>query len=77
MTPHRVFVVPEVLLSHVVPSEEVRMVPETPTSTNVLFANQTPYREFDVPEVLDVQDAPSDEVRIVPDAPTTTNVLFP
>ena len=76
MTPHRVFVVPEVLLSHVVPSEEVRMVPETPTATNVLFANPTPYREFDVPEILDVQDSPSDEVRIVPEMPTTTNVLF-
>ena len=59
MTPHRVFDVPEVLSSHVVPSEEVRIVPEVPTTTNVLFANATPQRSFDVPEVLDVQDAPS------------------
>ena len=77
MTPHRVFVVPEVLSSHVVASEEVRIVPEVPTTTNVLFANATPQRSFDVPEVLDVQDAPSNEGRIVPDSPTTTNVLFP
>ena len=77
MTPHRVFVVPEVLLTQIIPSEEVRMVPDEPTATNVSFANSTPYREFDVPEILDVQDAPSDEVRIVPEMPTTTNVLFP
>ena len=76
MTPQRRFDVPEVLLSQVIPSEEVRMVPETPTATNVLFANPTPYRESYVPEILDVQDAPSDEVRIVPEMPTTTNVLF-
>ena len=37
MTPERVFVVPEVLLSQAVPFEEVRMVPEPPTVTNVLF----------------------------------------
>jgi hypothetical protein len=34
MTPTRLSVVPEVLLSHEVPSEEVRMVPELPTVTN-------------------------------------------
>ena len=69
--------VPEVLLFHEIPSEEVRMVPEVPTTTNVLLANATPQRLFDVPEVLDVQDAPSDEVRIVPELPTVINVLFP
>ena len=37
VTPLRVSVVPEVLELHVVPSEEVRMVPELPTVTNVLF----------------------------------------
>ena len=34
MTPYRMFDVPEVLLSQEVPSEEVRMVPESPTVTN-------------------------------------------
>ena len=34
MTPTRPSVVPEVLLSHEVPSEEVRMVPDLPTLTN-------------------------------------------
>ena len=34
MTPDRLNDVPEVLLSHEVPSEEVRMVPEEPTLTN-------------------------------------------
>ena len=77
MIPHRVFVVPEVLSSHVVPSEEVRIVPEVPTTTNVLFANATPQRSFDVPEVLDVQVIPSLEVRIDPESPTVINVLFP
>ena len=37
VTPLRAFVVPEVLEVHVVPSEEVRMVPELPTVTKVLF----------------------------------------
>ena len=38
MTPERLFVVPEVLEVHVVPlSEEVRMVPDPPTTTKVLF----------------------------------------
>ena len=32
------FVVPEVLEVQVVPSEEVYMVPELPTTVNVLFA---------------------------------------
>jgi hypothetical protein len=34
VTPYRNFDVPEVLLSQEVPSEEVRMVPESPTVTN-------------------------------------------
>jgi hypothetical protein len=34
VTSRRIVVVPEVLLSQVVPSEEVRMVPNTPTVTN-------------------------------------------
>ena len=42
VTPQSSFVVPEVLEVHVVPSDEVRMVPEpvslSPTTTKVLFA---------------------------------------
>ena len=34
MTPERLFVVPEILLSQVVPSEEVSMIPLSPTVTN-------------------------------------------
>jgi len=37
VTPFRPDVVPEVLEVHVVPSGEVRMVPELPTVTNGLF----------------------------------------
>ena len=37
MTPERLFVVPEVLEVQAVPFEDVRMVPEPPTVTNVLF----------------------------------------
>ena len=37
VTPERPFDVPEVLEVHVVPSGEVRMVPDSPTVTNVLF----------------------------------------
>ena len=34
----RVFDVPDVLAVHVIPSDEVRMVPDSPTVTKVLFA---------------------------------------
>ena len=37
-SPERSFDVPEVLEFHVVPSEEVRMVPERPTDTKILFS---------------------------------------
>ena len=60
-----------------VPSVEVRTVPDFPTVTNVLFPNLTPLRCSVVPEVLEVQVVPSVEVRIVPRFPTVTNVLFP
>ena len=74
--------VPEDLLSHVVPSEEVRMVPLLPTVAKILFTYLTPKREFDVPdvltsqEVLDVHVVPSGEVRMFPPVPTATKVLF-
>ena len=62
MTSLRWFVVPEVLEIHVVPlSEELRMVPDVPTDTNLLFAKVTPQRLLDVEEM------------IVPEAPTATN----
>jgi len=37
VTPDRPKYVPELLEVHVVPSGEVRMVPEEPTGTNILF----------------------------------------
>ena len=45
----RLFVVPEVLVSIVVPSDEVTMVPEPPTPTNTIVALSVP-----VLAVLDV-----------------------
>ena len=77
MTPYRRFDVPEVLEVHVVPSGEVRMVPEEPTDTNVLFPYVTLKRGNDVPEVLSVHVVPSGEVRMVPKKPTVTKVPFP
>ena len=58
----RLFVVPEVLEVHVVPSGEVRMVPEVPTATNIPFPEAIPQICSDVPEVLEVQVIPSEEV---------------
>ena len=69
--------VPEVLSVQVVPSKEVRMVPESPTVTKSPFPKVTPPRFSDVPEVLIVQEVPSEEVRMVPDTPTVTNSPFP
>ena len=77
MTSKRLFDVLEVLEVHVVKSEEVRTVPNVPTTTQALFPKMTPQSVPDAPEVLDVQEVPSDEVRIVSDPPTVTNVLFP
>ena len=48
-----------------VPSEEVRMVPDSPTAKKVLFPKVTPYKFFPVPEVLEVHVVPSEEVRMV------------
>ena len=73
----RFSVVPEVLEVQVVPSVEVRTVPNFPTTTKVLLPNLTPLRFSVVPEVLKVHVVPSIEVRIVPLFPTVTNVLFP
>ncbi len=73
MTFPRLFEVPEVLEVQVVPSDEVRIVPEKPTTTMVLFPYATALRLFEVPEVCVVQVVPSDEVNKVPAAPTATN----
>ena len=73
MTFPRLFEVPDVLEVQVVPSEEVRIVPEKPTTTKVLFPYATALRLFEVPEVCVVQVVPSEEVRMVPDQPTATN----
>ena len=59
-----------------VPSGEVRMVPEPPIATKVLFPNPTPSRMYDVPEFLEVHVFPSVEVRMVALLPTATKVLF-
>ena len=77
MTPKRKVVVPEVLSVQEVPSGEVRMVPLSPTVTNVLFPEVTSLIWSDVPEVLPVQVVPSEEVRMVPDSPVDTKSPFP
>ena len=62
MTFQRLFVVPEVLLSQVVPlSVDVRMVPELPTATKVLFAKVIPLSVFVVPEVFETHVLPLSE----------------
>ena len=58
-----------------VASDEVRMVPDAPTTTKVLFPYVTPVRLSVVPEVFEVHVVPSEEVRMVPDSPTATKVL--
>ena len=69
--------IPEFLEVHEVPSEDVRMVPDSPTTTKLLFAKVTPRKYCEVPDVLEVHEVPSEEVRMVPNQPTATNVLPP
>ena len=69
----RLFDVPEVLEVQVIPSEDVRIVPEKPTTTKVLFPYAPPLSFSVVPEVLEVHVVPSEEVIIVPLSPTATN----
>ena len=73
MTFPRLFEVPEVLEVQVVPSDEVRIVPEYPATTKVLLPYATALSFSVVPEVLLYHEIPSDEVRIVPVSPTATN----
>ena len=68
--------VPEVLEIHVEPSDEVRIVPDLPTATKVLFAKVILLRSFPVLEVFNVHKVPFDEVKIEPLPPTTTNELL-
>ena len=74
MTPLRLFPVPEVLEVQEMPSEEVRMVPNQPTATNVLPPKVTPPRYCEVPELLEVHAVPFDERMMVPERPTATTI---
>ena len=60
-----------------IPSVEVRIVPESPTVTMIPFPYVTLLRLFVVPEVLVSIVVPSDEVTIVPEEPTATNAIVP
>ena len=73
MIPTRLYVVPEILLSQVVPSKEVRMVPLSPTVTKIPFPCVIPTRFYDVPEFLLSQVVPFEEVSMIPLSPTETN----
>ena len=53
--------------------DEVRMVPEFPTTTNCEPDQATPIRTSEVLECWAVQVRPSGEVRMVPESPTATN----
>ena len=78
MIPVRLFEDPDVLEVQVDAPDEVRIVPEPPTTTKVLFLLMTPVRPFDVPDVLEVQVLPlSGEVRMVPDSPTVAKSPTP
>ncbi len=70
MTPVRYVDVPEVLEVQVVPSEEVRIVPLSPTATKVLFAWRILLRRNDSPDDFVVHVVPFDEVTMVPYRPT-------
>ena len=66
--------VPEVLEVQVVPSVDVRIVPEKPTTTPIVLGLMAKaLRLFVVPEVCAVQHVPSAEVSKVPEAPTAKN----
>ena len=77
MTSKRLFDVLEVLEVHVVKSEEVRTVPNVPTTTKALFPYMTPQSVFEMPEPVVVHEVLSVDVSMVPFAPTATKVLLP
>ena len=76
MTPLRKFDVPEVLEVQVVPSDEVKIVPESPEITKRSFPYEIPFSLFDDPDSLEVHEIPSEEVRIVPESPLITKSSF-
>ena len=49
-----------------VPSSEVRIVPDSPTATKVLLPKVIPFKVFDVPEETAFHEVPSSEVVIIP-----------
>ena len=67
---------PEFLEIQLIPSVEVRTVPELPTDTKSPFPWEIPQRILDVPEFLVTHEIPSAELRIVPLSPTVTKLLF-
>ena len=78
MIPIKTLVVPEVLEVHVIPSDEVRIVPELPTVINSSFPWMTLLKFSVVPEELFSQFLPlSVDLIMVPLSPTDTKVLFP
>ena len=79
VTPLRSVVIVEVELSQDEPlSVDLRITPEEPTATNVLFPKVTPLRWVEIPELRIFQVEPlSEDLRITPEEPTATNVLFP
>ena len=68
---------PELLEVHEIPSDEVRMVPDCPTTTKELFPYMTPQSVFEMPEPVVVHEVLSVDVSMVPFAPTAMKVLFP
>ena len=56
-----------------VTSTDVRMIPLSPTTINLVPVEATERRFFLVPEVFEVHEIPLGEARIVPESPTSTN----
>ena len=76
MTFLRLFEVPEVLEIQEVPSDDVKIVPESPEITKRPFPYEIPLSLFDDPDSLEVHEIPSEEVRIVPESPLITKSPF-
>ena len=76
MTLQRLFDVPDVLSVQVVPSDEVKIVPESPEITKRPFPYEIPLSLFDDPDSLEVHEIPSDEVRIDPESPLINKSPF-
>ena len=71
----RVFEVGEVALSKDNPlSVDLKMFPDTPTATKVLFPKATSVNVLEVPESLAVQEVPFVEVIMVPDIPAPRKI---